>query len=91
MNVVYQITVSLGDGMDQEWVAASTQFYKELSERVQHYAGVFVLKEAHVADEVLRDQYADGIAKINQFRKKFDPDRLFNSALWERLLPTPTL
>lgn len=87
MNVVYQITVALDDGKDLELVKVSTAFYEELSKRVQNYASVYLLKEAHVSDHILRKQYANGISRVKAFCEQFDPDRLFNSALWERLMP----
>lgn len=87
INVVYQITVALDDGNDPELVSASTAFYEELSKRVKDYAPVYILKEAHVPDSILHEQYANGLLKVKSFCKRFDPYRLFSSALWERLLP----
>ena len=87
LNVVYQITVALDDGTDKKLIGASTRFYEELSKKVQNYASVYLLKEAHVADHILMDQYGKGIAAVRDFCRRFDPDRLFSSALWERLLP----
>lgn len=87
IKVVYQITVTLDDGKDLELTRFSTAFYRELSKKVQAYASVYLLKEAHVSDQILRKQYAEGISRVRAFCEKFDPDRLFNSALWERLMP----
>ena len=87
MNVVYQITVALDDGNDPDLIRHSTAFYEELSEKVQAYASVYLLKEAHASNRTLRRQYAGGIARVKAFCEKFDPGRLFSSALWERLMP----